>query len=117
MTLPEAIELVVSRTGHERFHWLCSDANPDAASREAYRALVLRMACGQMPAPPETPSLVPLAESNRLLQLIRECPHKGPPGCGCSGSAHCSRLDRDVTRHECFSCVQESHPCADPAAS
>lgn len=52
------------------------------------------------------PQAVPLSESLRINRLVRECPHRGKPGCGCSGSVHCSRLGRDVTHRECFGCVK-----------
>jgi len=41
MNWKTALDLVVARTGHERFRVLCADAWPDHA---AYRRLVLRMA-------------------------------------------------------------------------
>ncbi len=47
MTLTEALDIVVSRTRHERYRWLCSDENPDEFSRERYRAIVMSMAATQ----------------------------------------------------------------------
>lgn len=52
MTLHQALDIVIARTGHERFRFLCSEANPSRDSREGYRALVLDMAEGRAPAPP-----------------------------------------------------------------
>lgn len=50
----EALEIVVAMTRHERFRWLCSDENPDAASRRGYRARVVRIAAeGLDPPTPE----------------------------------------------------------------
>ena len=57
MTLPEALNIVIARTGHERFRFLCSEANPDRDTREGYRALVLRLAA-QAPGDPP-PELAP----------------------------------------------------------
>jgi len=48
MTLPEALDLVVARTSHERYRWLCSDDNPDAAQREAFRRYVIEQASGEL---------------------------------------------------------------------
>ena len=44
MTLPEALDILVAHTGHERYRWLCSDDNPDQAQRDAYRRLVIEQA-------------------------------------------------------------------------
>jgi hypothetical protein len=46
MTWSEALEIVVSRTGYERWRDLCSDDNPDVEQRDAYRALVIELATG-----------------------------------------------------------------------
>jgi hypothetical protein len=53
---PEDLEAVVARTGHERYRWLTSDANPDVAQRDAYRELVVRLAREDVP-PGEYPPL------------------------------------------------------------
>ena len=50
MTLDDALTIVIARTGHERYRWLTSDANPDATQRDGYRASILRQAGA--PAPP-----------------------------------------------------------------
>lgn len=36
-----ALETVVGRMGHDRYRWLCSDANPDDEARAAYRRLMV----------------------------------------------------------------------------
>jgi hypothetical protein len=46
MTWQNAMQVVVARTRHERYRWLCSDENPDVASRDGYRRLVIKMAGG-----------------------------------------------------------------------
>ncbi len=58
--------------------------------------------------PESTPdiSTIPLAESLAILAQVRECRHKGEPGCGCGGFVRCNKIDRDVSRHECFECVK-----------
>lgn len=58
-TWAEALDDVVSRTGVERYRFLCSDDNPDAATREGYRRLVVDLAGGG----PQYPSLAEQAGS------------------------------------------------------
>lgn len=99
----DALEAVVARTGVERYRHLCSDESP-AESRDAYRALMVRLASSPPPShapasPPSPPSprdeawILPdtigvadpvavSAESDRVpvsawrdaLRLIKECP-------------------------------------------
>jgi hypothetical protein len=47
MTIEHALDLVVARTGHIRYRWLCSDENPNVEQREGYRRVVLAKASGQ----------------------------------------------------------------------
>lgn len=47
MTWGEALEIEVARGGVERYRWLCSDENPDEATREGYRVLMIRLATEQ----------------------------------------------------------------------
>jgi hypothetical protein len=47
MTWLEALALVITRTGHERFRWLCAEENPNAAQREGYRGMVMRLAAAR----------------------------------------------------------------------
>lgn len=54
MTIQEALDIVVARTKHERFRWLCSEENPDVDQREKYRVQVVAMASKE---PPRYPSL------------------------------------------------------------
>jgi hypothetical protein len=54
MEWPEAIEVVISRTKHTRFRWLCSEENPDAQARLGYRRQMVEMATGtRLPPEPE----------------------------------------------------------------
>jgi len=53
MSYLDALELVVARTGHERYRQLCSDNNPEMAQRVGYRELVIRLAA--TPAAPPDP--------------------------------------------------------------
>lgn len=41
-----ALDIVVARTRHERYRWLCSDDNPNIAQRNSYREFVIREANG-----------------------------------------------------------------------
>jgi hypothetical protein len=59
MTLCDAIQLAVWRTGHQRFEWLCSEQNPDPESRAGYRALVLQLAAGEPLAQPRSRPVSP----------------------------------------------------------
>lgn len=44
MNIDDALQIVIARTKHERYRWLCSDDNPDEVGREHYRALVISQA-------------------------------------------------------------------------
>ena len=71
-TFQEQLDLVVERTKHERYRWLCSDENPDVESREGYRAEVIRQATGQ---PHEMPSITrmagnALAAAGRVVKAV-----------------------------------------------
>lgn len=66
MTHREAIEIIEARDGHAhgRYRFLCSEANPDAGQRAAYRAHVVRRASrAEEPAPRvqlrSAPELIP----------------------------------------------------------
>ncbi|MDG3003257.1 hypothetical protein [Paludisphaera mucosa] len=103
------LDLVMERTGHERFRWLVSDANPDAAKRAGAWATVAEMAAGfragPAPRPPaSTPARIPLADALRATERARECPAAGPAACGCTGARSCSKLGRDVTLDDCIGC-------------
>lgn len=110
---PADLETVVSRTGHERFRWLVSDANPDARQRDQYRALVARLAKGDPPAarpiqaPPPEPPPVPLAESRRAIKLgLSRCFYAAKPACSCQGAARCHHLKRIVSLRDCIDCLK-----------
>lgn len=49
MNVQMALEIVAAETGHRRYLWLCSAANPDPVSRDAYRRLMVRIATGAAP--------------------------------------------------------------------
>lgn len=111
MTLAEALEIVIARTKHERYRWLCSDANPDAESREAYRGLMVRLASdGDLPPQPPPPR--PLSRTLELLSRMHACPSRTERAdCGCAGLATCSlgKGQAGVVNHQdCFACLEAS---------
>jgi hypothetical protein len=110
MTLSEVLDIVVSRTRHERYRWLCSDANPNAEQRDAYRRIVFEMA-GQRPPKPEPPR-PNLTATLALMARMRECPHRTErTDCGCAGMATCGLgrgLSGLVNHHDCLSCLSAS---------
>jgi hypothetical protein len=114
MTLTEVLDIVVSRTRHERYRWLCSDANPNTEQRDAYRRLMFDLA-GQRPHPPAPrpePPRPALAATLALMSRMRACPHRTErTDCGCAGMATCGLgrgLSGLVNHHDCLSCLSAS---------
>lgn len=103
MTWEESLEIMVSRTKHERLRWLCGDENPDANSREGYRNLMVRLATGEPAAPPQS-SPMRKESPDRWLALIRACDDYNP-GCCAHPAAFCSRFARNTTREQCIECL------------
>ena len=101
MTLAEALELAVTRTGHARFRDLLDPKHPDY--NPAYEAVVRQIATGEPPAQPRPTVRQVVASRGRMVA----CPHyRKRPGC-CSGAV-CQfpwRL-RWVTPTECAACLQ-----------
>ena len=99
MTINEALDLVIARTGVERYRYLCLE-HPKPTVRAEYSAHVLRLAA-QPPAPkPATAEFVAFA------RIVRECPFRSvePGGCGC---ARCGlRSGAKVSNLECIQCVR-----------
>lgn len=54
MDWPEALEIVVARTGHERYRALCADDHPD---HDIHRRRMIERATGEAPTPATFPSL------------------------------------------------------------
>lgn len=107
MTWIEALDLVVARTRHGRYRWLCSDANPNTRQRDAYRRAMLRKAGAPEPPPmAAAPRPSPLAASIRAAKLgFRRCLYATSEGCGCSGT-HCHHLRRVVGLADCIECLK-----------
>jgi len=72
MTWQEALEIEVARTGHERFRWLCSEANSNEEQREKYRAQIVDRASGQI----DGEEMIRLAAAYRAAGTA-------PAGAGC----------------------------------
>jgi hypothetical protein len=100
MTLADALDLVISRTGVERYRYLCLE-HPNPTVRAEYSALVLRLA--EEP-PPTRPSA---AESMQLALEARRCMFRSsePGGCGC---ARCGlRHGTKVSILDCILCIRK----------
>jgi hypothetical protein len=68
MTIDEAIDVVIARSGHAAYRALCAEDNPNRAQRDAYRKIVLRRARGlaRVVVPPQ-PNHAPGVGSRRLV--------------------------------------------------
>ncbi|ODU02570.1 MAG: hypothetical protein ABS79_00175 [Planctomycetes bacterium SCN 63-9] len=54
---------------------------------------------------------IPLAEVRRLTALVRRCPFRSKPACGCQGAAACAlKGGIDVSSHTCWDCVRRYEP-------
>lgn len=122
MDLAEAINLIVSRTGHARYRDLCDPTHP--AHHPAYVDFVLRFAGASPPAPRPTmeppPATSGVAASLDVIRGRDSCRHYVPrrrfaelgiADCGC-GLDHC-RVGRGreggITLADCASCPDLPH--------
>ena len=100
MTLLEALDLVVARTGVERYRYLCLE-HPKLTVRFEYSGLVLRLATELTTSRPS------VAESIDLIKAVKVCPYRSleaATGCGCS---HCGlRGGARVSRLDCLMCIK-----------
>jgi hypothetical protein len=113
--LEEAIEIVVARTGHERFRSLCDPDHPDF--NPAYASLVIAMATGEAASPkeghpspqqPPTPLeslplagdlLAAAAEKISAARLVKYVSEKLGVDCGCeSRRVALNRLDASLRK-------------------
>lgn len=106
MTWQEALEVVVARTGHDRYRSLCSEDNPCPHGRDAYRALVRAMAAGDHP-PAATQPPRATTPPDPWAARIRACPDHNP-GCCSSPAPYCTRYAINPTRDQCVSCLESS---------
>ena len=106
MTLDEALDIVIARTKHERFRWLCSDDNPDAEQRAGYRRHVLALAEQGSPTPVTPPPLVPVGIAIEAIRTgFRACLYSSHEGCGCTGT-RCFWKGRIVSLTDCIECLK-----------
>jgi hypothetical protein len=99
MTITEALDLVISRTGVERYRYLCLE-HPKPKVRAEYCAHVLRLAA-QPPAPEPT-----AAELVAFARKVRVCPFRSIDSNGC-GCARCGlRGGARVSNLECIQCMR-----------
>ena len=99
MTINEALDLVIARTGVERYRYLCLE-HPKPTLRAEYSRLVLRLAA-QTPASRPCPT-----ELVALARKVMECPFRSTESSGC-GCAHCGlRGGAKVSKLECIECMR-----------
>jgi hypothetical protein len=115
MELEEALEIVIARTGHERFRTLCDPDHPDF--NPAYASLVIAMATGEAtspaeghPSPQQSPTpleTLPLAgdivaaaaEKIGAARLAKWIEEKTGVPCGCpERQAALNRLDEKLRK-------------------
>ena len=100
MTLAEALDVVIARTGVKRYRYLCLE-HPKTSVRAEYSALVLRLA--EEPREPRPTA----AESLALALEVRKCMFRSTEtgGCGCG---RCGlRNQAKVSTLECIECVRK----------
>lgn len=73
----EQLESVIAATGHDRFRWLTSGANPDPVSREGYRRLVVARAEAVAADPSAYPPLA--TQAANLAGSLRDWLRSGAP--------------------------------------
>jgi hypothetical protein len=99
MTLTEALDQVIARTGVERYRYLCLE-HPKPEVRAEYSAHVLRLAA-QRPAP--NPTAVELVA---IASKVRSCAFRSIESGGC-GCARCGlRNGAKVSNLECIQCMR-----------
>jgi hypothetical protein len=104
---PEDLETAIARTGVERYGWLTSDANPDAAEREAFRRRMVEIAAAPDWPPPE-PTTEQAAHDFAALRNATKLGSKNcwfsDRGCGCDG-LQCHLLKRRINIYDCVKCL------------
>lgn len=104
MTLDEALEIVVARTGNELYRRLVRHPNPSRRARYIEWIMGEGLAISFASGDKATPPLMPLSDSSRLTALARLCPYRSRQGCGCSGYL-CGLIQREVSGQTCLDCV------------
>lgn len=73
----DQLNSVVAASGHERYRWLTSEANPEVESREGYRRLVAEKAEALAHRPPVYPPLA--AQASGLASSLASWLRAGLP--------------------------------------
>lgn len=93
MTIEEALDIVVARTGHHRYRELVDPAHPDYDPR--FIPIVIDAA---KRAP---------ARTVELARLMTACPFRSvPPGC-CAGGRCALRGGAEASHIDCFDCLEQ----------
>jgi hypothetical protein len=99
MTITEALDLVIARTGVLRYRYLCLE-HPKPEVRAEYSAHVLRLAVQPPAGNPTAAELVAIARK------VRDCPFRSIESSGC-GCARCGlRSGVKVSNLECIQCMR-----------
>ena len=98
MTLDQALDIVVARTGIDRYRYLCRD-HPVASVRDGYAALVMKLA-----GEPDS-GRITIADA-LTIRRVNACLYrsKGNDECGCFRCA--LKGGQKVTSADCYGCVQ-----------
>lgn len=113
---PVAAGLACRAQVDPRYGFMCAQV---AAGASASQVAAIRALAGEpMPpvarAPVEAPARVPLAESLRVLDLVRACPHRlKSTSCGCTT---CALDGATKTFRDCAACVTAAGPAGEGAA-
>jgi hypothetical protein len=96
----QTLDLVVARTGVERYRYLCLK-HPNSTVRAEYAALVVRLAAEALGSTQSS-----TVESVNLLAVVRSCPYRSAPKIGCNCGRCGLRGEARVSIRECFECVR-----------
>jgi hypothetical protein len=89
MDLAEALDIVVARTGHERYREL-------AATRSDYAELILRLA--------EDPNYTNAPSQETIAITLMVCPHQRIIGCSCGKQYECAVTGAGKSIYQCQQC-------------
>ena len=102
MMLDDALEIVIARTNHERYRWLCSDDNSNISQRDGYRVQVLLLAGYEFPPLP----IIPLPD----LRTFRHCLYASDFVAGCCSApatVRCHWLNQTICSATCTDCLKD----------
>lgn len=99
MTITEALELVISRTGVERYRYLCLE-HPKPNVRAEYSAHVIRLAAQRSSPDPK------VAEVAAIARKVQDCPFRSVDSGGCRCARCALRGGAGVSNLECIQCIR-----------